>query len=84
MDEDALDGGFEATEGADERHILHNWAFAAAIILSLATLLSAWAGYQATRWSSEYSLQTRSATVARIEAVASADTANRQLTTDIL
>ena len=78
--------GGQATVEADgpQPHILHRWMFAAAIILSLATLLSAWTGYEASRWGSTYSSASRAATVARLDAVTASDSANRQLTTDIL
>ena len=47
----------------------YRWQLAAAILLSLATLASAWCSYQAASWSSVYSSESRSATSARIEAV---------------
>lgn len=67
-----------------QRSVPSRWGFFAAIILSLATLLSAWTGYEASRWGSEYSKQGNAATVARIEAVNAAELANRQLTIDVL
>ncbi len=58
--------------------------FVAAIILSLATLASAWTGYEASLWGSQVTKANRAATTARIRAVAASDLANRNLTTDIL
>ena len=57
---------------------------AAAILLSLATLASAWCSYQAASWSSVYSSESRSATSARIEAVRHSDEASRQTSSDLL
>ncbi len=73
----------EQTDGAGQ-HVLHRWMFTAAIILSLTTLLSAWTGYEASRWGTAYSSATRASTVARVDSVTASDVANRQLTTDIL
>jgi hypothetical protein len=44
------------------------WDFAAAIILSLATVASAWSGYQATRWSGQKVKDNRASILAMIEA----------------
>ena len=62
----------------------YRWQLAAAILLSLATLASAWCSYQAASWSSVYSSESRSATSARIEAVRHSDEASRQTSSDLL
>jgi len=59
------------------------WEIAAAVVLSLATLVSAWSGYQAARWSSENVQANRAATAARIEATSQSNLANRQVTIDV-
>lgn len=75
----------EAPETADSTRgrRFQRWMVATAIILSLATLLSAWCGYEASRWNSQFTKASRAATVARIDSVTASNLANRQLTTDI-
>lgn len=60
------------------------WALVAAIVLSLATLASAWSGYQASRWGGETVKLNRAATVARFEATRAGDLADRQITIDVM
>jgi hypothetical protein len=55
----------------------------ATVLLSIATLATAWAGYQASRWHSEQALAQTSATKNRIESTKSADTANREAEVDV-
>ena len=55
----------------------------AAILLSIATLLTAWAAYQATRWSGEQSEDYTSASALRTESVRAANVANRQVEIDV-
>lgn len=62
----------------------YRWQLAAAILLSLATLCSAWCSFQAASWSSVYSSEARYATSARIEAVRHSDEASRQTSSDLL
>lgn len=64
--------------------LLQRWAFLGAIVLGLATLASAWTSYEAVQWSNTASVHNRTAGTLRIESVAAADAANRNLTTDIL
>lgn len=60
------------------------WNLMAAIILSLATLASAWCGYQASSWNSIYSTESRTANGARHEAARQSSIADRQLSSDLL
>lgn len=60
------------------------WDFAATVILSLATVASAWSGYQAARWSGEKVKANRAATVARFEASNQYEIANQQRTVDVM
>lgn len=59
------------------------WELAAAIILSLATVASAWSSYQAARWNGETTRANRAATQARFEATKASDLASRYLTIDV-
>lgn len=62
----------------------YRWNLAAAIILSWATLVSAWCGFQASVWGSTYSTESRAANTARLQALKATDIANQQTTTDVL
>jgi hypothetical protein len=55
----------------------------ATVLLSIATLATAWAGYQSTRWHSEQAKAQAAATKNRIEATKSADVANRETQVDV-
>jgi hypothetical protein len=56
---------------------------AATVLLALATLATAWAGYQSSRWHSEQAKHQAKATASRIEATRSAGVANRQAQVDV-
>lgn len=60
------------------------WNFAAAVILSLTTLVTAWSGYEAARWSGENLKANRAATAAHIDSNRLANEASRQRTTDVM
>ena len=62
----------------------YRWNLMAAIILSLATLASAWCGFQASSWNSVYSPESRTANGARLESGRQSDIADRQLSSDLL
>lgn len=62
----------------------YRWNLMAAIILSLATLASAWCGFQASSWNSVYSTESRTANGARLESGRQSDIADRQLSSDLL
>ncbi|MFN8113165.1 MAG: hypothetical protein U0R51_08190 [Solirubrobacterales bacterium] len=55
----------------------------ATVLLASATLATAWAGYQATRWHSEQAKNQAKATATRIESTRSADAANREAQVDL-
>ena len=56
---------------------------AAAVLLSIATLLTAWAAYQATRWSGEQAESYTTASALRTESVRAANTARNQALIDV-
>jgi hypothetical protein len=56
---------------------------AAAVLLSIATLFTAWAAYQATRWSGEQAESYTTASALRTESVRSANTARNQALIDV-
>lgn len=60
------------------------WEFVAALILSLATLVSAFCGYQASVWNGIFSTESRSATSNRLEAGRQLAIADRQRTSDLI
>ena len=55
----------------------------AAIMLSIATVVTAWAAYQATRWSGDQSENYTKASATRTESVRSSTLANRQILIDV-
>ncbi len=59
------------------------WDLAAAVILSLATVASAWSSYQAARWSGETTRANRAANAARVDATKQSDLASRQVAVDV-
>lgn len=65
-------------------HKEYRWSVLVAVILSIATLASAWCGFQASSWSTVYSHETRAANGERFEAARQSDIADRQTTNDLL
>ena len=55
----------------------------AAIMLSIATVVTAWSAYQATRWSGDQSENYTKASATRTESVRSSTLANRQILIDV-
>ncbi len=55
----------------------------AAVILSLATVASAWSAYQATRWSGVQSIRFGEANALRSESVRASNLAGQQTTVDV-
>jgi hypothetical protein len=53
------------------------------VLLSVATLATAWAGYQSSRWHSEQAKLQAKATASRIEATRSQDVADREAQVDV-
>lgn len=53
------------------------------VLLSVATLATAWAGYQSSRWHSEQAKEQTKATASRIEATRSEGVANREAQIDV-
>lgn len=62
----------------------YRWELLAAVVLSLATLASAWCGFQASSWGAVYSHESRTANSERFEAARQSETANRQISSDLL
>ena len=55
----------------------------AAVLLSVATLLTAWSAYQATRWSGDQSESYTTASALRTDSVRAANIARNQLLIDV-
>ena len=55
----------------------------AAIMLSIATVVTAWSAYQATRWSGDQAEDYTSASATRTESVRASTEANRQILIDV-
>lgn len=60
----------------------HRWEFVAAIILSLATVLSAWSGYESTRWGAKATRANRDAATTLVHAATANNSGDRERTTD--
>jgi len=73
----------EASTAANERKALHRIEIGATALLALATVATAWSGYQATRWSGETTRATSAVNGARIAATRADDLANAQTTIDV-
>ena len=71
-----------AEEPATPSRRFDRWELAAAVILSLATVASAWSGYQAARWSGQKTKANRATAIAQIDAGRQEALANRQVTID--
>ena len=56
---------------------------ASAVLLALATVATAWSGYQASRWNGEQAKAFSKANAARIEATSASDLANAQTQIDV-
>jgi lipopolysaccharide export LptBFGC system permease protein LptF len=65
------------------RSALDRFEIGAVVVLALATLATAWSGYQATRWGQESTLAQRDANTARIKATRASDLANSQTVIDV-
>ena len=72
-----------AAEESPATPVLDRWDLAAAVILSLATLASAWSSYQAARWSTTYGKENRAAVQARFAATKESERAGRRQTIDV-
>jgi hypothetical protein len=59
------------------------WELLATILLSLATVATAWSGYQAARWSGEQSRANRAAGAHRTESTRQSNLANQQTAIDV-
>jgi hypothetical protein len=70
------------TEGDHDR--TDDWlAVVSTILLALATVATAWAGYQASRWHGEQAQAQTRATAARLESTRASGVANRQIEIDV-
>ena len=58
-------------------------ALVATILLALATVATAWSGYQASRWNAEATKATARGTAARVESTRQSDLANAQTQVDV-
>lgn len=59
------------------------WEIIATVLLSMATLASAFSGYQASRWGAEQSVANRAAATARTESTRQSNVANRHVLVDV-
>ena len=62
---------------------LDRFEIGAAVLLALATIATAWSGYQATRWGAETTEATAAANAARFAATRASDLANAQTQIDV-
>jgi hypothetical protein len=81
--EEQSDAGLRLDDSAAREREHDWWEFAAAVILSLATLASAWSGYQAARWGSVQAMATRSGSSALMHATRLSDVGSRQIAIDV-
>jgi len=58
-------------------------ALVATVLLAVATVATAWSGYQASRWSAETTKATMRGTAARVESTRASDLANAQAQIDV-
>ena len=58
-------------------------AVVATVLLALATVATAWSGYQASRWGAETTKATMRGTAARVESTRASDLANAQAQVDV-
>jgi hypothetical protein len=77
------EGTSESPASANERVALRRIEFAATVLLALATVGTAWSGYEATRWGGETTKATAATNAARFAASRSSDLANTQTTVDV-
>jgi hypothetical protein len=68
---------------ATKRTALDRFEVAATLLLALATVATAWSGYQATRWGGETTKATAATNAARFTATRSSDLANAQTQIDV-
>jgi hypothetical protein len=66
-----------------EHRSRHRVDLLSTVLLALATVATAWSGYQASRWHSEQAKHQAEATASRIEATRSEDDANREVQVDV-
>jgi hypothetical protein len=67
----------------EEDHGRHDWLeIAAAVLLALATIASAWSAYQAARWGGFEAKQFAAATAHRIESTKASDLADQETSVD--
>jgi hypothetical protein len=71
------------SRGGDATHV--DWVdIAGAVLLALATVATAWSGYQASRWNGEQAKAAARANAARIESARAAGLANAQTQVDVV
>jgi hypothetical protein len=74
--------GHPMTEANHDRS--EGWlAVVSTVLLALATVATAWAGYQASRWHGEQAQSQTRATAARLESTRASGVANRQVQIDV-
>ena len=68
---------------ADAGHQTDRVEVAAAVLLAVATVATAWSGYQASRWNGEQAKAFSRASAARVESTRASDLANAQTQIDV-
>ena len=68
---------------ADAGHQTDRVEVAAAVLLAIATVATAWSGYQASRWNGEQAKAFSRASAARVESTRASDLANAQTQIDV-
>jgi hypothetical protein len=71
-------------ETSTQKHSALNWfELVATVLLALATVATAWSGYQASRWNGEQAKAAARANALRVESSKAADLANAQTEVDV-
>lgn len=70
-------------EGLSDADRIERVALVATILLALATVATAWSGYQASRWGGEATKATMRGTAARLESTRASNLANAQAQVDV-
>jgi hypothetical protein len=75
--------GVEPPQDGNDRTALRRIEIAATVLLALATVATAWSGYQATRWGQQTTLAQSGSNASRIAATRASDLANAQTQIDV-
>ena len=76
-------GAWPGDDGGDGDRTERRLAIVSTVLLALATVATAWAGYQASRWHGEQAQAQTRATAARLESTRASGVANREIQIDV-